>query len=237
MKRLEIFTLFLSAWDGVCTAAISVPREVMGMAGEPFTLSFSYSHRYLDNAKYLCRGAVYEMCWVVVRTDGPTTRGRASISEDNSAHTVSVSVTSLEPEDEGTYWCVISMPLRNVNAPVYVRVLKPTVKTTDPSPTHGTNRPGVITAPHTDVWSSLRWVLFFLMLACPVAVSLWKRSTGRYCLALCPRLCVPFAPNGVISPLLPPPPPGYSSYFRKRLPAESAYQRYHLTDESDSSDQ
>ncbi|KAJ8384230.1 hypothetical protein AAFF_G00206910 [Aldrovandia affinis] len=196
MKSSTIFTLFLSACDVVWSSAISVPSVVTRTAGTSVTVHCGYDRRYADRSKYWCRGKFYSRCRTVVKTTGPRENGRSSISEDKSGHVFSVTVTSLQRQDEGRYWCVISAPLRDINKPVYLQVVQSNEYTTDVSTTTSpqntfTTRPQERSTTHSEVWATLRWILFLLLLACPLAVCLWKSSAGRSCVTLCLRPCLP----------------------------------------------
>ncbi|KAI1892473.1 hypothetical protein AGOR_G00133780 [Albula goreensis] len=192
MKSSAVFVMFLSACDTVWSSTILAPRVVLGTVGNSVKVHCNYSDgSFMDNAKYWCKGGVYELCTVVVKTTGPTARKRFSISESKHARVFSVTLSSLRHQDEGKYWCVISKRLRNIYAPVYLRV----ISSTDISPTSLPldmliTRPQEGSNAHSDVWSILRWILFFIMLTCPLAVCLWKSSARHYCVTLCSRLCV-----------------------------------------------
>ncbi|XP_061114651.1 CMRF35-like molecule 8 isoform X2 [Conger conger] len=192
MNSLATFTLFLSACGSVGAAAVSAPREVSGAVGQTVTVHCGYERRYARRAKYWCRGKPYESCREVVRTGGPAERDRTSITDDRNARVFSVTISSLQPHDPDSYWCVVSLPFRNVFAPVRLYVHQPTVP---PFTTTATKGPEDCRAPHSDAWATLRWVLFFLMLACPLGVCAWERRAGRCCGSPCPRTCVPSCPS------------------------------------------
>ncbi|XP_035236723.1 CMRF35-like molecule 1 [Anguilla anguilla] len=191
MKSIAIFTLLLSACDGfydvLNAGGISVPKEVRAVAGETVTVRCSYPRRFSNRPKHWCSGGAYQSCRVLVRAGEPPT-DRASASDDQSALTFSLTLTALRPQDEGTYWCVISGKLRYVYKSMSLHVLQPT----EP-PTTATKEPPEGGA--SDWWSILRWVLFFLLLACPLGLCLRERGVGRGCVPLCPGTGVHTPPS------------------------------------------
>ncbi|KAJ8257823.1 hypothetical protein GJAV_G00190110 [Gymnothorax javanicus] len=196
MRSILFFILFQSGYDSICSASITGPGEVRATAGQTVNIKCSYDGAYVAYSKYWCQGEIYRTCQKVVRTRGTPVNGRVSISEDKAARTFTVTLTSVQPQDEGQYWCVISIPiLKNPNAPVYLRVLP----SADEPPTISTRGPQESGASDQNVWSTLRWILFFLMLACPLGVCFWERSAGHNCVAVCPRICIHTPPS-----LLPP---------------------------------
>ena len=81
-----------------------------------------YGPRYRDNTKYWCRGHVYELCKIVVKTSGPRVRGRSTITEDKDAGVFNVIISSLRQSDKDQYWCVIAKPGRNAYTGVYLYI-------------------------------------------------------------------------------------------------------------------
>ncbi|XP_076022620.1 CMRF35-like molecule 1 [Genypterus blacodes] len=136
---------------------LSAPQVVTAEEGGSVTVPCQYGSRYEDYTKYWCKGDVYELCEIIVKTPKPRPPSRSSIVDD--AGFFNVTMTSLNKSDEGNYWCVIARIGRNVYTRVTVQV-KRTVVTT---PTHATVTPG---QDEITWWAVLRWILFILMLCC-----------------------------------------------------------------------
>ncbi|XP_061114650.1 uncharacterized protein LOC133139246 isoform X1 [Conger conger] len=229
MNSLATFTLFLSACGSVGAAAVSAPREVSGAVGQTVTVHCGYERRYARRAKYWCRGKPYESCREVVRTGGPAERDRTSITDDRNARVFSVTISSLQPHDPDSYWCVVSLPFRNVFAPVRLYVHQPTgAGGLQSTPFGRVGHPALgpvlpdagVSAGRVCVGEEGGAVLWF--------------SLSQDVCPLLPLTAAPLSPNRVTSPGLPPSSEDQNqtftcSQFRRRLPAEyllSAYQRY-----------
>ncbi|KAM4610609.1 CMRF35-like molecule 5 [Polymixia lowei] len=106
----------------VDSVQLSAPEVVTAEEGGSVTISCQYVPDYRDNKKYWCRGQVYELCQIVVKTPKYSHRGRTSITDDKVAGVFTVTMTSIRESDEGKYWCVIARPGRNVYSAVSLQI-------------------------------------------------------------------------------------------------------------------
>lgn len=98
------------------------PRVVTAAYGESVTVLCQYNRQYLENTKYWCRGKIFDVCTVVVKTSKLQSNDRVSISEDKKAQVFSVTMTSLTDSDEGLYWCAIRIKGRDIHKAVWLNV-------------------------------------------------------------------------------------------------------------------
>ncbi|XP_071383464.1 CMRF35-like molecule 1 [Centroberyx affinis] len=154
---------------------LSAPAVVKAENGGSVTISCQYDPFYRDNTKYWCKGQVYELCKIVVKTPKNRRRERCSIVDDKDAGFFNVTVTSLRQSDEGKYWCVISRSGRNVYTGVKLLVSHSVMTPTNTTPTT------VVIQEHNEIswWATLRWILFILMLCCLAAthIAVWRINT------------------------------------------------------------
>uniref|UniRef100_A0A3B3IKQ0 Immunoglobulin domain-containing protein n=1 Tax=Oryzias latipes TaxID=8090 RepID=A0A3B3IKQ0_ORYLA len=118
-------TLRIVLWSNKQRAGcvqLSAPEEVTGTRGGSLTVSCQYDLEFKDNPKYWCRGSVYELCRIVVRTPKKHINNRTFIADDNRVGIFNVTMSPLRKEDENVYWCVISRSGRNVFQRVTLRV-------------------------------------------------------------------------------------------------------------------
>lgn len=101
---------------------LSTPETVTAGQGGSVTVSCQYDHQFRENTKYWCRGRVYELCVIVVKTPRKPAADRSSIVDDKEAGVVTVTMTSLRKGDEGMYWCVIATSGRNIYSGVRLLV-------------------------------------------------------------------------------------------------------------------
>lgn len=101
---------------------LSAPSEVTGTYGGSVTVPCQYGLEYIDHTKYWCKGKVYELCHIVVKTPKNRLSNRSFIADDKTAGVVTVTMTSLRDEDEDKYWCVIAMQGRNIYTGVRLRI-------------------------------------------------------------------------------------------------------------------
>ncbi|XP_071333057.1 CMRF35-like molecule 3 [Trachinotus anak] len=160
----------------VDSVQLSAPMEVTGTYGGSVTVSCQYDQQFRENTKYWCKGSVYELCSIVVKTPKNRSSDRSSISDDKEAGVFTVTMTSLRDSDEGLYWCVIAMSGRNVYSRVRLFVSHTVVTTTIPTTTSSSLE-------HDEIrwWATLRWILFVLMLCCLVStyIALWRIKAAK----------------------------------------------------------
>lgn len=96
----------------VDSVQLSAPARVTAEDGGSVTVSCQYDRRFKENTKYWCKGRVYELCKIVVKTPKNRPNKRSFIADN--AGFFNVTMTSLRKSDEGKYWCVIARSGRNV---------------------------------------------------------------------------------------------------------------------------
>ncbi|KAK1138222.1 polymeric immunoglobulin receptor-like [Acipenser oxyrinchus oxyrinchus] len=191
-----------TGYDEGISVYLTVNKDmVTGWIQGLVTIQCRYDKGFNDNVKYWSRGTIFKDSTVLVRTDETKTPNRISISDKKTEGVFTVTMKDLREEDEGRYWCGIerkSILADNSNA-VHLTVkgtLKPTAKTTTTTPTTERTAPAIAstavktssspgqtghTTPHIDIWSYLRWILFVLMLACPLVVQCWDCRCRHGC--------------------------------------------------------
>uniref|UniRef100_A0A3B5AXN0 Immunoglobulin V-set domain-containing protein n=1 Tax=Stegastes partitus TaxID=144197 RepID=A0A3B5AXN0_9TELE len=78
------------------------------------TISCQYSLQFKEYTKYWCKGQVYELCTIIVKTPKVRQNDRSSIVDDKEAGVFTVTMTLLQKTDEDMYWCVIARHGRNI---------------------------------------------------------------------------------------------------------------------------
>ncbi|KAI9516136.1 hypothetical protein NQZ68_018981 [Dissostichus eleginoides] len=169
-----ILCLFwLIAKHSVDSVRISAPEVVTGAYGGSLTVPCQYAHKYRENTKYWCRGPIYELCDIVVKTPRERSSDRSSIADDKIAGVFTVTMSSLRESDEDTYWCVLARPGRNVHTGVRIHVSQPAITTTTPTT--------ILERYEMSWWATLRWIVFILMLCCLVSthIAVWRIKIAR----------------------------------------------------------
>ncbi|XP_058859439.1 polymeric immunoglobulin receptor-like [Acipenser ruthenus] len=194
----HIYTVLCTTHFDAGAAALSGPDQVNGLLQESVTIQCRYGKDYKDRVKYWCKGQLRISCITLISTDALQTNDRISIRDNKTEGVFTVTMRDLREEDAGRYWCGIKRSGYDEVTSVYLTVNKGTLKPTTTTPTT-TERTAPATAstavntssspgqtghitPHFDIWSYLRWILFVLMLACPLVVQLWdcQRKHGCY---------------------------------------------------------
>ncbi|KAM9350796.1 CMRF35-like molecule 1 [Symphorus nematophorus] len=159
---------------------LSAPEVVTAAIGGSVTVSCQYDQQFRDYTKYWCRGKVYELCKIVVKTPKNRQSDRSFIADHKEAGVFIVTMTSLRKSDQDMYWCVIARQGKNVFTPVRLRVSN-TVITTTAATTNTTTSSSSITQDETCWWVTLRWILFILMLCCLVLTHIvaWRIKTAK----------------------------------------------------------
>lgn len=101
---------------------LTAPRVVTAAYGGSVTVSCHYNLKFRGHTKYWCKGSVYELCTIVVKTPKQRQSNRSSISDDSNAGVFTVTMTSLNEGDDGMYWCVIARRGRNIYAGVRLHI-------------------------------------------------------------------------------------------------------------------
>ncbi|KAF7667444.1 hypothetical protein LDENG_00060420 [Lucifuga dentata] len=143
----------------VDSAQLSAPAMVTAEDGGSATVSCRYDHQLMQNTKYWCKGQVYELCKIMVKT--PKNRGndRSFIADDKVAGIFTVTMTSIRKSDEGKYWCVVARPGRNIYTGVTFLV-----SVTEVTPTNtSTDSTLLMEQDEISWWVILRWILFIVI--------------------------------------------------------------------------
>ncbi|XP_054465701.1 CMRF35-like molecule 3 [Anoplopoma fimbria] len=114
----------------VDSVQLSAPKVVTGALGGSVTIPCQYDRHYRDNSKYWCKGLIYELCEIIVRTPNRQRNDRSSIVDDKDAGVFTVIMTSLLESDNDKYWCVISRSGRNIFSGVKLSVSHTAATTT-----------------------------------------------------------------------------------------------------------
>lgn len=117
-----VLCLFWQTKNGVDSVKLSAPEVVTAAYGGSVTVSCQYDHQFREHTKYWCKGKIYELCEIVVKTPRNRPSDRSSIADDKEAGVFTVNMTSLRESDEDMYWCVIARHGINVYTGVRLRL-------------------------------------------------------------------------------------------------------------------
>ncbi|EPQ19004.1 CMRF35-like molecule 1 [Myotis brandtii] len=98
---------------GLCFPGSSVditgPEAVRGLERGVLTVQCRYDPYWETYRKWWCRGAEYESCKILVKTNGSAfgVKERVSIRDYRTNRTLTVTMKELRREDTDTYWCGI----------------------------------------------------------------------------------------------------------------------------------
>lgn len=106
----------------VDSAQLSAPKKINAPLGGQVTVSCGYDPQFRENSKYWCRGPVYGLCKILVKTPTNRKSDRVFITDDKDAGVFNVTMTLLRERDAGMYWCVIATSGRNVHTGVRLQV-------------------------------------------------------------------------------------------------------------------
>lgn len=106
--------LLLLIRDKVDSVDLWAPDEVTATRRGLVKVECQYNLRFKENTKYWCKGPIYELCKIVVKTPRNRSSERFFIADDREAGVFTITMTSLIERDEDMYWCVISRSGRNV---------------------------------------------------------------------------------------------------------------------------
>ncbi|XP_041492016.1 CMRF35-like molecule 1 isoform X2 [Microtus oregoni] len=130
---LALLVLVLSWISGCSTAQdeITGPNMVSGHEQGSLTVRCRYDSSWKDYKKYWCRGADWNKCEILVKTDMKqlVKKDRVSIRDDQTDFTVTVTIEELRISDAGIYWCAIEKIGYDPNFKVNVNIDPETVAT------------------------------------------------------------------------------------------------------------
>ncbi|KAJ8336564.1 hypothetical protein SKAU_G00377840 [Synaphobranchus kaupii] len=103
---LILTTLLLSGSHG----DVSTVKDMTVLEGRSVTVPCHYEPQYARHVKYWCRGAVRSFCSNLARTDtAPPAEGKVSIADDPAQQVFTVTMSDLQEEDSGWYWCGVEV--------------------------------------------------------------------------------------------------------------------------------
>ncbi|XP_051280722.1 CMRF35-like molecule 3 isoform X1 [Dicentrarchus labrax] len=166
----------------VDSVQLSAPEVVTAAYGGSVTVPCQYDHQFRENTKYWCKGKIYRLCRIVVKTPKNRPSNRSFITDDKEAGVFTVTMTSLRKSDEDMYWCVIARSGTNIYAGVrlcvsHTGILQLVITTTTTTPTSSSP----MAQEEIIWWTVLRWILFILILCCLVSthIVVWRIKTAR----------------------------------------------------------
>lgn len=127
LKRLFVFSApLLCLWwlimHRVNSTQLFAPKEINTTHGGSVTVSCMYDLELRESTKYWCRGRVYDLCKIIVKTPRNRPSDRFFITDDKEAGVFHVTMRMLQESDENMYWCVISKSGRNIHTGVRLHV-------------------------------------------------------------------------------------------------------------------
>ncbi|KAG7221555.1 hypothetical protein INR49_017086 [Caranx melampygus] len=93
---------------------LSAPENLTAPYGGSVMIPCRYEQQYTEHTKYWCKGPLYDLCSIVVKTPRNRPSDRIFIADDKEAGVFTVTMNSLRDSDTDVYWCVISIIGRNV---------------------------------------------------------------------------------------------------------------------------
>ncbi|XP_072223308.1 CMRF35-like molecule 5 [Leuresthes tenuis] len=176
--------------DAVDSVELSAPEEVTATLGGSATVSCKYDLRLKYNTKYWCKGLVYYLCKIVVKTPRNRPNVRSLIADHKEEGVFTVTMTQLTERDESMYWCVIARS----GIDIYKRV-QLFISHTAMTPSTTTESNSLLTATEEtrhiwpicfpfhvccSWWAHLRWILLFGMLACVASthIAVWRMTAA-----------------------------------------------------------
>ncbi|KPP57732.1 polymeric immunoglobulin receptor-like, partial [Scleropages formosus] len=77
--------------------------------GGSVTVPCYYDQRYKHHVKYWCKGFIWELCSILVRTDSAPNKGDMSITDDPDRLVFTVTMRNLQEKDTDWYWCAVEI--------------------------------------------------------------------------------------------------------------------------------
>ncbi|XP_040100420.1 CMRF35-like molecule 5 [Oryx dammah] len=116
--------LFLLIIPG--SSAVSGPKAVRGVERDSLTVRCRYNPGFEPYVKWWCRGADWNSCRFVVKTNGSemeVKQGHVSIKDNWKDHSFTVTMEKLRLDDSDTYWCGIERIGADLGDPVEVTIV------------------------------------------------------------------------------------------------------------------
>ncbi|KAM4563464.1 CMRF35-like molecule 3 [Odontesthes bonariensis] len=163
--------------DAVDSVELSAPEEVTATLGGSVTVSCQYDLRLKEHTKYWCKGPVYHVCEIVVKTPRNRPNDRSFIADHKGEGVFTVTMTRLTESDEDMYWCVIARSGTNI----YKRV-KLFISHTAMTPSTTTESISLLMPEESETswWAHLRWILLFGMVGCLASthMAVWRMTAA-----------------------------------------------------------
>ncbi|XP_072419283.1 polymeric immunoglobulin receptor-like [Chiloscyllium punctatum] len=119
----------------ILQAGLTGLRQVYGTLGDGVTVECQYQVPYYKtHGKYLCKGSERKSCIVIARTQkqNANSSGRISAVDNQNSGVFAVTITQLTMEDEGLYWCGITMFGYDRMDPLQLNIFEPLTTTALP---------------------------------------------------------------------------------------------------------
>lgn len=182
--KIGLYVTFLNVvfltWERTDSAQLSAPSLVEAEEDGLVKISCNYSPRYRDYTKYWCRGPIYELCKIVVKTSGPRVMDRSSITEDKDSGVFTVIINSFKQNDQDKYWCVIAKSGRNIFTGINLCISKPRVLHVTEEASTAISTVTLTGKKETCLWDILRWIIFILLLGCFMTIHYWRTISLRF---------------------------------------------------------
>ncbi|KAK7805340.1 hypothetical protein U0070_027179, partial [Myodes glareolus] len=149
--------------------AITGPDMVSGQEWGSLTVRCRYHSKWKNYKKYWCRGADWNTCEILVKTDKEqlVKKDRVSIRDDQTDFVVTVTMEELRKSDAGVYWCEIErigydykFKIEEISTKI-TTIMVPVVTSTPPAwedtSNHGQNQTSTVT------WSLLSSIYFKIL--------------------------------------------------------------------------
>ncbi|CAM5156071.1 unnamed protein product [Eretmochelys imbricata] len=130
MRVLPVLSWILlkGYFHGLAALELTGPRAVSGLGGRSVSVPCQYHEGYQETPKYWCSGIIWQSCSKVVETTGSEAEvkwDRASIRDNHTLRTFTVTIENLTLGDTGIYWCGINLRSKSdFNSPVSMTVLQ-----------------------------------------------------------------------------------------------------------------
>ncbi|XP_031659068.1 uncharacterized protein LOC109867918 isoform X1 [Oncorhynchus kisutch] len=103
VSHLSLSTLLL------IFSRLSGAYRVSVKTGDSITIPCPYHYYYIKHSKYLCKGDHFDSCSHVVHAKPRKGTAKASVFDDINQLTMTVTMTDLEQEDSGRYFCAVEV--------------------------------------------------------------------------------------------------------------------------------
>ncbi|XP_061827643.1 CMRF35-like molecule 7 [Nerophis lumbriciformis] len=173
-RTFGFFTLLLAIlWlpkHSADPVLLRAPRIINAEYGGSVAVSCQYDPQYRGYTKYWCRGPVYELCTIVVKTPKKRHSDRCSIADDREAGFFTVTMSSIRRSDGDMYWCVVARPGRNIFTSVKLVVSNKVMAPTSTTPKNDSEQNNVWW------WKPLRWIIFSFMVFSLISahIAVWR---------------------------------------------------------------